>query len=128
MLTKKQFVDAMCFFKDYEQIQTTLTQALEPFFDGNGFLYKGNDKLYYEYLNLLKLSMNIDLTDEYDPISMWLYDASTSIYGEPDENGICKKIGEADQVFIDVKVADKVFHITNESELYDYIMYVYEQD
>ena len=63
----------------------------------NNFSLTEFEELYYEYLNLLKLSMNIDLTDEYDPISMWLYDASTSIYGEPDENGICKKIGEADQ-------------------------------
>lgn len=123
MLTKEQFVNAMSFFNEYNRISTSLTEALNPFFDGNGFFYVGNDRLHSKYLELLKTAMNIDPEDEYDPISMWLYDASTSIYSEPDENGICKKIGDADHVFIDVRVGDKTFHITNTSELYDYIEY-----
>lgn len=126
MLTKEQFISAMSFFDAYDDLRDSLTSALEPYFDGNGFYFKGADDLYSRYLNLLKISMDIDLDDEYDPISMWLYDASTSIYSEPDKNGICKKIGEADYVFIDVRVGDKKFHITNSSELYDYIEYLYK--
>lgn len=125
MLTKEQFLNAMSFFKEYDHISNSITQALEPFFDGNGFFYTGNNHLYTKYLNLLKNAMDIDLDDDYDPISYWLYDASTNIYGDPDENGICKKIGEADHKFIEIRINDEKIHITNESELYDYIVKYY---
>lgn len=126
MLTKEQFLNAMSFFHEYNNLCDSLTSALEPFFDGNGFFFKGADNLYNRYFDLLKTAMNIDLEDEYDPISMWLYDASKNIYGEPNENGICEKIGEADHCFIEIRINDKVFHIKNESELYDYIVYAYD--
>ncbi|MBR2247590.1 MAG: hypothetical protein IJ880_11255 [Bacilli bacterium] len=125
MLTKEQFINAMGFFKDYDRIQNALTGALSPFFDGNGFLYTGNNCLNQRYLNLLKLSMNIDLEEEYDPISLWLYEASNNIYSEPDENGICKKIGEADHNFIEIQINGKKYHIKDESDLYDYIKQIY---
>lgn len=125
MLTKEQFLNAMVFFDEFDDIKTSITDSLSPYFDGNGFLFTGNDKLYTRYLDLLKRAMDIPPDDEYDPISYWLYEADERIFAEPDENGICKCIGSTNYKFWDTEFDGKKFHILNNSDLYDYIKYVY---
>lgn len=126
MLTKEEFLNAMVFFDDYNNIRDSITDSLSPYFDGNGFLFTGNDKLLEHYLYLLKKAMDLDPDDEYDPISYYLYDSSTNIYGEPDESGICKVIGHKDYKFCTIRVGGKVFEIKNAADLYDYLEYTHE--
>ena len=122
MLTKVQFINAMNFFDKYAEIRDGITKALNPYFDGNGFYFKAADILHEKYLMLLKQAMDID--EEDDPISYYLYESSNNIYGEPDSNGVCKKIGEADYKFCRIRVGEKEFIIKNAEDLYDYIKYI----
>ena len=126
MLTKEEFLNAMTFFDEFDRIKDSLTEIGNRFFDGNGVLYVGHDSLYEKYLNLLKRAMNLDLDDDYDPISYWLFEANDKIYGEPDKNGICKCIGKAKKKFWDTEFNGKKFHITNNASLYDYIKFAYD--
>ena len=126
MLTKEQFINAMQFFEKYDEIRDTAVAAVDKFFEGNGLIFTGCDVLYDKYLHLLQIAMNIDPDDEYDPITYYLYESSTNIYGEPDASGICKKIGEADYKFCKIRVGDKEFIIKNPEDLYDYIKYISE--
>lgn len=126
MLKKEDFLNAMTFFDEFNDIRENITKVCSSFFDGNGLLFIANDKLFDRYLNLLKISMNIDLDEEYDPISYWLFEVDERIFAEPDENGICKCIGKADHKFWDTTFNGKKFHITNNSDLYDYIKEVYD--
>ena len=125
MLTKEEFLNAMVFFDEFDEIKENITNLCSSLFDGNGLLFIGNDKLHERYLNLLKISMDLDLDDYYDPISYWLYEVDERIFSEPDENGICKCIGKADKKFWDTEFNGKKFHILNNSDLYDYIEYAY---
>lgn len=124
MLTKEQFINAMTFFEKYDEIRNNAVAAIDKFFEGNGLLFTGCDALYDKYLRLLQLAMNLDPDDEYDPITYYLYESSTNIYGEPNAAGICEKIGEADYKFVKVKVGEKEFIIKNAADLYDYIEYI----
>ena len=88
MLTKEQFISAMTFFDKYEEIQNNAVATVNQFFESNGLIFTGCDDLYNKYLDLLKLAMNIDLNDENDPISFYLYESvedmekyQNSIYG-----------------------------------------------
>lgn len=122
MLTKEQFLNAMTFFDEFNKIQESFTKALSPFFDGNGFLFIGCDSLHYKYLDLLKTAMDLDLNDDYDPISYWLYEANNCVYDEPDENGLCKVKEVKKYKLWDVNIDNKKFRIRNNSDLYDYIL------
>ena len=125
MLSKEDFLNAMTFFDEFDHIKDELTEIGGRLFDGNGILYIGHDRLEIKYLDLLKRAMDIDLDEEYDPISYWLYEANENIYSEPDKNGICKCIGKEDFKFWDVECNGKKFRILNNSDLYDYIKYCY---
>ena len=125
MLTKEQFLSAMTFFDSYDKFQESFTTALAPFFDGNGFIFIGCDELQSKYLKLLKLAMNIDLDEEYDPISYWLYEANNCVYAEPDKNGICKVKEVKAYKLWDVVMNGKKFRIKNCSDLYEYIRFCY---
>ena len=109
MLTKEQFVNAMVFFDKYDEIRESAVAAIDKFFEGNGLIFTGCDALYNKYLRLLQIAMDLDPDDEFDPICYYLYDSSPNIYSEPDENGICKKIGEADYKFCKIRVGEKEF-------------------
>ena len=126
MLNKEQFLNAMTFFDEFDAIRDELTEIGNKFFDGNGVLYIGHDKLYDRYLDLLKEAMDIPTNEEYDPISYWLFEADERIFDKPDKNGICKCIGKAACKFWDTECNGKKFHILNTSDLYDYIKFAYE--
>lgn len=127
MLTRKQFVNAMEFFDKYDEIRDSAVAAVDKFFEGNGLIFTGCDPLYNKYLRLLQIAMNLDPEDEFDPITYYLYDKSKNIYGEPDNAGICEKIGEADYEFVKIQVGDKEFIIKDADSLYDYIEYMYDK-
>ena len=122
MLTKKQFINAMKFFDEFDHFKDRFTKAMSSFFDGNGLLFIGCDDLHERYLELLKIAMEIDPKDQYDPITYWLYEANENIYDEPNDQGICKCIGKADKKFWDVEIGNKKLHIENTSDLYDCIV------
>lgn len=126
MLTKEQFINAMVFFDKYDEIRESAVAAVDKFFEGNGLIFTGFDPLYDKYLKLLQQAMDLDPDDEYDPISYYLYDSSTNIYGEPDKNGICKIIGHKDYKFCTIRVGDKEFEIKNAADLYDYLEYTHK--
>ena len=89
MLNKEQFLNAMTFFDEFDAIRDELTEIGNKFFDGNGVLYIGHDKLYDRYLDLLKEAMDIPTNEEYDPISYWLFEADERIFDKPDKNDKC---------------------------------------
>lgn len=125
MLTKEEFLNAMTFFDEFDNIKDNITEVGNQFFDGNGILFIGNDRLLEKYTNLLKRAMDIPLDEDYDPITYWLYEADERIFDKPDKNGICKCIGKADKKFWDTEFDGKEFHIENNEDLYNYIKYVY---
>jgi hypothetical protein len=124
MLTKEQFINAMVFFDKYDEIRDAAVAAVDKFFEGNGLIFTGCDDLYEKYLALLNDAMDLEPDD--DIITYYLYDKSKNIYGEPNELGICEKIGEADYEFVKITVGDKEFIIKNAADLYDYIEYTYK--
>jgi len=125
MLTKEQFLSAMTFFDSYDNFQKSFTDALSPFFDGNGFMFIGCSDLYIKYLKLLQLAMNIDPDEEYDPISYWLYEANNCVYDEPDKDGFCKIKEIKKYKLWDVTIDGKPFRIKNNTDLYKYIKWCY---
>ena len=125
MLTEEQFLDAMTFFDNYDKFQESFTNALAPYFDGNGFLFIGCDELQAKYLKLLKIAMNIDPDEDYDPISYWLYEANNCVYDKPDKNGICKVKEIKSYKLWDVTMNNKSFRIKNTKDLYTYIQFCY---
>jgi len=125
MLTKEQFVNAMKFFDEEDRLRLDITAFAEKFFDGNGLLFTGFDKMCKRYITLLCQAMDLDPDDPYNLIEYWLYEVNNNIYGEPDEAGICKKIGEADHKFFTIKEGDVTYTINNVEELYDYIYHCY---
>lgn len=127
MLSREQFIKAMEFFEVFNKQQTQIVSDMSKYFDGNGLLFTGNDDLYDRYLELLEMTMGLDHRDTDNPIQWWLYEASDNIYGEPNENGICEWIGKAPCKYWDITVDGRFFHIVNTGDLYDFILFSYEQ-
>ena len=126
MLTKEQFIEAMKFFDDFNNLSDKVNNLVDGLFEGNGLIFTGCDNLYNRYLDLLKLAMGIDLDDENDPISFYLYESSDSVYSEPNEAGICEYIGKKDYKFCTVYMDKKRVEIKNSEDLYNYIKYLFE--
>lgn len=122
MLTKKQFVEAMKFFDEYEKFQDRMLNLVDSLFEGNGLIFTGSNPLYNRYLKLLQQSMNLDPDNEFDPISYYLYESDYNIYDIPDENGLCKVIGKKDYKSCVITFNNKQIEIKNAEDLYDYIL------
>ena len=137
MLTREEFLVAMSFFDEYDQLNKKIEESTKGLFDGNGIIFIGNQNLLTIHLKTLCAAMNI----EYEPKGMdgykysneiehWCFECDDRIveYGEPNEQGMAlgKVVGRAPQKFWDTKAPDgKKFHITDNNSLYDYLEYCY---